>query len=100
MSNTKQQKIEANAAAKRRVLEAHEDEFHQFLAEEMEARGFEYTPPLSEEEKAAQTIAELLQKYPSVAERVNARPQEHLDRAAEPDLDDQAEIPEGQSPWA
>lgn len=59
---------ESYITATKALREAHKDEFNALRAEHAAALGFEWTPPLSEEEKARQQYEELLAKFPSLAQ--------------------------------
>lgn len=52
-------KAEARTAAEKRLREAHADEMRRYMIEEHEARGLEYKPRLSKEEKAREDILRL-----------------------------------------
>lgn len=59
-------KSEARTAALRRLREAHAEEYNTYLGEEMGARGIEWTPRLTDEQKAAKQVADLLSQYPEL----------------------------------
>lgn len=58
---------EATRAADKRLREAHPDEWAKYKFEETKARGLDWTPRLTEEQKAEKQIADLLAKFPHLA---------------------------------
>lgn len=60
---------QAYSAATTRLREEHRDEFDTLYSQEAQDRGVDYTPRLSPEQKAAQEMAELLEKFPSLREQ-------------------------------
>lgn len=60
-------KSEARSAAARRLRDAHAEEYNGYLGEEMAARGIEWTPRLTDEQKAAKQVSDLLTQYPGLA---------------------------------
>lgn len=65
-----QKKRDARRAAERALREAHAEEFRALLEAEHEARGVEYRPRLSEEEKAEQTVKDLLAQFPQIKDNL------------------------------
>ncbi len=63
-------KVSLRADAVAELVARHSDEFHSILGALYAAKGLTYEPPLTDEEKAAQTIAALVEKYPSLAGQV------------------------------
>lgn len=63
-------KGKAYTAASRALREAHRQEFNEHLAQAYAEVGIEWKPRLSEEEKAAAQLEELLEKYPHLAKKV------------------------------
>lgn len=61
---------ESYITATKALREAHKDEFNALRAEHAAALGFEWTAPLSAEEKAAQDLKRLLESYPHLAEQI------------------------------
>lgn len=61
-----QKKAAARNVAFRRLREAHREDWNRLLKAEFEKVGVEWTPPPTEEEKAQQTIVELLEKFPTL----------------------------------
>lgn len=57
----------AYGAAVKRLREGHRDEFNAMVAEEMKARGVDWRPRLTPEEKAAKQIKQLLAEHPDLA---------------------------------
>lgn len=75
---TKQQKQTPDSArsraynrATKRLREQFPDQWNVFIGEEYEKEGLTYRRRLSEEEKAEQTVADLLEKYPSLRSLVS-----------------------------
>lgn len=62
---------EAYSAAQTRLREENRDAYNRIMAEEMRARGIDWAPRLTEEEKAAKQVADLLAQYPSLREQVS-----------------------------
>lgn len=62
---------EAYSAAQTRLREENRDAYNRIMAEEMQARGIDWAPRLTEEEKAAKQVADLLAQYPSLREQVS-----------------------------
>jgi hypothetical protein len=62
----------ANGAALKRLKEAHTDEFNGYMAEEAKARGQEWSPRLTPEQRAEQELQDLLAKFPDLANKVKA----------------------------
>lgn len=60
----------AYTAATARVREAHRDEFNRYQQEELATRGIEWSPRLTDEEKALASMQETLRKYPNLASQV------------------------------
>lgn len=56
-------KAEARTAAEKALREAHADEFRALMVQEHEARGLEYKPRLSKEEKAREDILRLAKEH-------------------------------------
>ena len=63
-TDPKRAKQQARDAATRRLIETHEDEFRTLMREEHEARGVEYKPRLTAEERARQQVLDLFAEYP------------------------------------
>lgn len=59
-------KREARAAATKRLIEAHSDEYRTLMDEEHKARGVEYKPRLTDEERARQQVLDLFAKHPTL----------------------------------
>jgi hypothetical protein len=64
--------LRARNAAVATLIAAHEDEFHDYMEKEHEARGLTYSRPLTPEQKAANDIAAILDKYPHLAVQFGA----------------------------
>ena len=62
---------EIYSEAEKVLRERHLDEFNQIRSDLASARGIDWTPKQSEEEKAAATIAELLAKFPDLVTQFN-----------------------------
>ena len=56
----------ARSTAASRLRDAHRSEYDQILQEEMSARGIDWTPRPSKEEKARQQVKNLLAEYPGL----------------------------------
>lgn len=67
---TAQKRRAAYSAAETRLRERYPDEFKALVNEEAAARGVTYVFRLTEEERAAQQLRELLAKYPGLGEQV------------------------------
>lgn len=113
---------QAYGAATARVRDNHRDEFNRFYQEEAEKRGLDWKPKLTAEQKAEQTLLDLLDEFPHLSERLRGRqmgepswsgpsdddpdseeppdddsPVEEPDEPEEPDEDEeQVEEPEGE----
>lgn len=61
-----QKRNAARTTALRRLRELHRADWNRLLKAELEKVGVKWTPPPTEEEKAAQTIRELVSKFPSL----------------------------------
>jgi hypothetical protein len=61
---------EVYVEATKALRENHRDEFNSLRVEGMKARGFDWAPALTEEEKAEQQVAELLTKFPHLADQI------------------------------
>lgn len=61
---------QAVAAADKRLREAHRDEWLGFAQQEAQARGVEYKPRPTPEEKAAAELDRLLAEHPELRERL------------------------------
>jgi len=70
---TEQKRNAARTTALRRLREAHRADWNRLLKAELDKVGVEWTPPPTEEEKAAQTVLELLEKFPDLRHRVANR---------------------------
>lgn len=72
ISNEERQKRlgEARTAAQRQIRENHIDEFNEILAKEAKARGVEWQPRKTEEQKAADQIAALLEQHPGLKDQI------------------------------
>lgn len=57
----------ASRAADKRLREAHLDEYNKYKSEEAKARGIEWSPRLTDEQKAEKQYADLIAKYPHLA---------------------------------
>lgn len=62
---------QAYSSATSRLREAHKEEFDGFYQEEAEARGVEYTPRPTAEQKAEAELASLLEKFPHLRSKVD-----------------------------
>ena len=60
----------AYTAANRKVREAHHEEFIQFQIEECKARGLDWKPRETPEQRAAAEFDRLLKDYPFLADRL------------------------------
>lgn len=67
---------QAYSAATTRLREEHRDEFDTLYSQEAQDRGVDYTPRLTPEQKAAQEMAELLEKFPNLREQFTPDPDE------------------------
>lgn len=65
-----QLKAQARAAAAKALAEQYPDAYKKAMLKEHEARGVEYKPRLSAEERAAQQVAALLEQYPGIRDEV------------------------------
>ena len=63
---------EAYSAAQTRLREEFKSDYNRIMAEEMRKRGIDWSPRLTEEEKAAKQVADLLAQFPSLREQVAA----------------------------
>jgi hypothetical protein len=63
-------KREAYGAATTRLRERHRDDFNTLLVEENASRGIDWKPKPTEEQKAAEQFAQLLQQYPHLADKI------------------------------
>lgn len=61
-----QKRTRAYSAAQRRLRDAHRGDFNTFLGEELGKFGIEWQPPKTEEQKAQETITNLLAAFPSL----------------------------------
>jgi hypothetical protein len=61
-------KIEGWTADKR-LRAAHSEEWNRYMTEEAKSQGIEWTPRLTDEEKARKQYEDLLAKYPHLAQR-------------------------------
>lgn len=61
---------EADYAATARLKEAHLPEFNELKSREMRARGIEWSPKPTDEEKAAAAVQELLAKHPGLRDTI------------------------------
>lgn len=68
-AQTRAAKQQARSAAERRLREAHEQQFADLLAEEMGKAGVDWKPRLSDRDKAAAKIRELLAAFPDLEEQ-------------------------------
>jgi hypothetical protein len=68
-------KREAYGAATSKLRDKYRDEFNELMAEEARARSIEWSPRLSEVEKAERQIADLLALHPELAARFSDAPQ-------------------------
>lgn len=62
----------ARSAAAATLRQNHHEEYNDLLVREAKARGIEWSPRPTKEERAAQEMYRLLRDYPELAERVNA----------------------------
>lgn len=62
----------ARSAAATRLRDAHLDEYNQFVVEEATARGLEWKPRPTAEQKAAADLAALLEAHPHLREQFTA----------------------------
>jgi hypothetical protein len=69
-----QKRRAAYSAAETRLRENHAEEFRTLVTEEATARGVEYVFRLTEEEKAAKQLADLLAKYPGLGQNLPPQP--------------------------
>lgn len=65
-TDPKRLKAQAREAAISRLCKLHEDELRDLMKEEHEARGVEYKPRLSSEERARQQVLDLFDQYPGL----------------------------------
>jgi len=65
---------EAYSAATKRVRESHRDEFNTFMVEEMKARGLDWAPKPTAEEKAEAELQRILAEHPGLAAKVTGTP--------------------------
>lgn len=71
---TKDQKMSAaRSAAITRLREAHQQEFNSYLVDETKARGLDWSPRKTPEERAAEEMADLIKRFPHLAEQVPGR---------------------------
>lgn len=61
----------AYGTATQRLRENHRDEFNEAYSKAAKELGVEWTPRLTDEEKAEQQFNELLAAYPNLAEKIN-----------------------------
>jgi hypothetical protein len=71
-------KREAYGAATTRLREQHRDDFNNFLVEENGKRGISWQPRKTDEEKAAETLKQILIDFPDLAKQV---PQQDANQA-------------------
>lgn len=70
-TTTRQQALNAaSGAASKRLKTAHSDEWDKYMVEEAKARGQEWQPKASPEQKATAEFERLLSQYPHLAEQV------------------------------
>jgi hypothetical protein len=62
--------LQARNAATAALIEAHQDEWNDRMASECEARGIVWNRPLTPEQRAANDIAVLLEKFPHLREQI------------------------------
>lgn len=63
---------EAYGAATTRLREARREEFDSLYVQEAQARGVDYKPKPTAEQKAEAELAELLEKFPHLRDKVSA----------------------------
>lgn len=68
------------------LVEQHKDEFNTKRAAILKAKGIEWAPPLTQEEKDRAALDEILARNPDLAQRVTVRP-EPVQGAGEPKVD-------------
>lgn len=62
--------LKARHAAVDTLIAKHREEFDRLYVQEAQARGVTYEPPLTEAQKAKQTLEALLSKHPELAEEI------------------------------
>jgi hypothetical protein len=66
----------ASGAASKRLKEAHPDEWNRYMKEEATARGEEWAPKATPEQKAKEEFERLLRDYPHLAKEFASEPDE------------------------
>lgn len=64
---------QAYTTAQKRLREGHKDEFNTLYSEEAKKRGIDWQPRKSKSEQALDTITDLLQQHPDLAEKLAER---------------------------
>lgn len=81
---------QAYGAATARLREAHRDEFDRYQVEEARSLGVEYKPRMNPEQKAEKQLAELLEQFPHLRDRLDGN--EPNGDEPEDEAEDEAEV--------
>jgi hypothetical protein len=90
------EKLAIRATVVNELIVHYADEFHARMAEAYEAAGLVYERPMTEEEKAAQTVKALVERYPSLKGMV--APVTPIERIVLDDEDDVSDVDLGIDP--
>jgi hypothetical protein len=98
-SQLRDEALKASYQHAQKVLrERHLDEFNAIRQEEAKRLGYDWAPPKTEEQKAAEQVAALVEKFPHLAEQIKAGQQPVRVPVSEPVPEPVSEEPEGTGP--